>query len=176
MSSRSEARPSRGLADRRSLAVLNMNLSILATSVLVAAFVVPQNPTAQGPAIALARAEAQWQTRGPKSYRFGIRLTCECSPKGMNFRVVGGQVQLPPGADATSQRFCEGFGTVERLFARIRRAIADGGYRIDVKYDAELGYPIWADLDPHREIIDDELFFRVSDFHNLETPDGARWR
>jgi hypothetical protein len=147
-----------------------MNMLGLAAVILVAAFVAPQNPIEQGPSTALARAEARWQARGPKSYRFGIMLTCECFPKGMNFRVVGGQPQLPPGADSASQRFHDSFGTIERLFARIRRAITDGGHRIDVKYDAELGYPIWADLDPRREVIDDELFFRVSGFQTVKMP------
>lgn len=45
--------------------------------------------------MALARAEAQWQARGPKSYRFEILLTCECFPKGMNVRVTGGHAVLP---------------------------------------------------------------------------------
>jgi hypothetical protein len=37
-----------------------------------------------------------------------------------------------------------------------------------VKYDSELGYPIWADLDPSGEVIDDELFFRVIGFRELK--------
>jgi hypothetical protein len=145
-----------------------MNISGLAATILVAAFLGSQHPVEQGPAIALARAEAQWQARGPKSYRFGILLTCFCSPKGMSFRVIEGQAQLPTGADPTSQRFHESYGTIERLFARIRRAIDDGGHRVNVKYDSELGYPIWADLDPRREVIDDELFFRVTGFQGPE--------
>jgi hypothetical protein len=147
-----------------------MNLSGLAAVVLLGAFLVLQDPTEQGPAAALARAEAQWQSRGPKSYKFGVILSCFCFPKGMSFRVVDGKPQLPRGADASTQRFHESWGTVELLFARIRRVIDNGGHRVVVRYHTELGYPIWADLDPRRDVIDDELFFRVSGFQKLDAP------
>ena len=126
-----------------------------------------QEPARDTPALALERAEAQWRTHGPASYQYGIILTCFCAPKAMDFRVVGGQLQFPPSAAATTKQFHEEFGTIERLFARIRRAIGEGGHRVDVKYDAELGYPIWADLDPRREVKDDELFIRVTGFRAI---------
>jgi hypothetical protein len=91
----------------------------------------------------------------------------------MSFRVIEGQVQTPRGADAASARFRDHYGTVEKLFAVIRHALSAGGHRIEVKYDAALGYPIWADLDPRREVIDDELFFRVTGFRRL---DALAWR
>jgi hypothetical protein len=125
------------------------------------------------PAVALARAEARWHLRGAKAYKFGILLTCECFPRGMTFRVVDRQVQPPRGADAATLRFHDRYGTVEKLFAVIRGAIAAGGHRIVVKYDSELGYPIWADLDPRRQVIDDERFFRVTGFRTLESPAGS---
>jgi hypothetical protein len=134
---------------------------------LVAEFPEPakaQQPARDTPALALARAEAKWHAHGPASYEFGVILTCFCSPKGMNFRVVEGRVQFPDRANATTTRFHDAYGTIESLFAKIRQAIDAGGHRIDVKYHADLGYPIWADLDPRREIKDDELFIRVTAF------------
>jgi hypothetical protein len=129
-----------------------------------------QNPTELARSTALARAEAQWQARGPRSYKYGIGLTCFCSPKGMNFHVVAGQSELPRGTEVASQRLHDQYGTVERLFAMIRRAITDGAYRLEVKYDSELGYPIWIDLDRKREVIDDEIFLRVTGFRKVGEP------
>ena len=134
---------------------------------LVAEFPEPataQQPARDTPALALERAEAKWRAQGPASYEFGVILTCFCSPKGMNFRVVDGRVQLPAKANATTTRFHDAYGRIESLFAKIRQAIDTGGHRIDVKYHGDLGYPIWADLDPRREIRDDELFIRVTAF------------
>jgi hypothetical protein len=144
-----------------------MSMSSLALVLLVGSLGL-QIPTEESPSAALARAEALWQERGPKAYRFGIILSCECFPTGMDFRVIGGQVQLPRGADTAAQGFHDTYGTVEKLFAVVRRALAAGGHRIVVKYDSELGYPIWADLDPSGEVIDDELFFRVIGFRELK--------
>lgn len=148
---------------RRLLSVVLLFLiDALATSIGL------QISTEEGPAASLARAEARWHAQRPKSYTFGIVLECECSPKGMSFRVIEGQAQPTGGADAASARFRDRYGTVEKLFAVIRHALSAGGHRIEVKYDAVLGYPIWADLDPRREVIDDEVFFRVTGFRPLE--------
>ena len=148
-----------------------MNLwGIAATGVLVASCAV-QTPT-EDAAAGLARAEARWQAQGPKAYRFGINLTCFCGPlRGMSFRVVDGQVQTPGDADVSTRRFHESYGTMEKLFAVIRGVLDKGGHKVVVKYDAELGYPIWADLDPRRDVIDDELFIRVSGFRITKAPE-----
>lgn len=145
---------------------------IAAAGVLVASLAV-QTPTGDA-AAALARAEARWQAQGPKAYQFGINLTCFCGPlRGMGFRVLDGQVQTPPDADAATRRFHESYGTVEKLFAVIRGVLDKGGHKVVVKYDSDLGYPIWADLDPQREVIDDELFIRVSGFRISKAPEWA---
>ncbi len=119
------------------------------------------------PAVALERAEAKWRERGPKSYTYGVMLTCLCSPKGMDVRVVDGRAQLPDTATAATKGFHEAYGTIEALFERIRRAIDAGGHRVNVKYHDELGYPISAVLDPRRDVIDDEVFIRVTGFRAL---------
>lgn len=150
-----------------------MNMPGLAAAVVTATLLGSQASTREEPAVALARAEAQWQALGPKDYRFGILLTCECFPQGMAFRVIAGNAEPPRHTDVMSQRLHDRYGTVEKLFERIRRALAAGGHRVIVKYDRKLGYPIWADLDPRRDVIDDEVFFRVAGFRRLEAPIGV---
>ncbi len=136
----------------------------MVTIAMMTVLLASQQPAGSEPASALARAETQWQATGPKSYRFTILLSCFCSPRGMSFRVVDGQTQVPPAADLATQRFHETYGSVERIFAVIRRAIADDSYRVNVKYHPVFGYPIWADLDRRRNVADDELFVRISGF------------
>jgi hypothetical protein len=50
---------------------------------------------------------------------------------------------------------------------RIRQSISRGQYRINVKYDEEFGYPRSVDLDPRREVSDDELYFVVRNFQPI---------
>jgi hypothetical protein len=109
------------------------------------------------PEAELARAEARWRERGPKTYQYQVSITCFCAPfLNDRVRVINGVPEPAKGLD--------GFNTVEKLFERIRQAISRGQYRISVKYDDQLGYPRSADLDPRREVSDDELFFVVRSF------------
>jgi hypothetical protein len=73
-----------------------MNVSSVAATIALATSIGLQISTEEGPAASLARAEARWQAQGPKSYTFGIVLTCECFPKKMSFRVIEGQEQPTP--------------------------------------------------------------------------------
>jgi hypothetical protein len=109
------------------------------------------------PEAALAQAEARWRERGPKSYQYQVSITCEC-PRFLNdqVRVVNGVPEPVKGLD--------GFNTIEKLFEQIRRSISAGQHRVSVKYDEQFGYPRSADLDPRREVKDDELYFVVRSF------------
>ena len=112
------------------------------------------------PEAALAEAEARWQARKPVAYEYEIYLSCfGCRyVTDTRARVVNGV----PGEG--------GFSSVERLFERIRQAMSRGQHRIGVRYDPTLGYPISADLDPQRDVKDEELVFHVRGFKVLEVP------
>jgi hypothetical protein len=121
------------------------------------AFLGSEAPQDVPPATALAQAEARWRERGPKTYQYQIAITCFCPPfLNDRVRVTNGVPDPVKGLD--------GFNSVEKLFERIRQAISRGQYRISVKYDEQLGYPRSADLDPRREVKDDELYFVVRSF------------
>jgi hypothetical protein len=117
-----------------------MRISALAATIALTATLALQIPAQEGAAAALARAEALWKA------------------------------QVPPTADVASQRFHDRYGTIEKLFALIRRSLEAGAHRAVVRYHDDLGYPIWLDLDPRRDVIDDELFIRVSGFRKSESP------
>jgi len=50
------------------------------------------------------------------------------------------------------------------LFALIRKAIDDGADRLEVTYDAQLGYPTFINIDYVVNAADDELQVRTSEF------------
>ena len=68
------------------------------------------------------------------------------------------------GSRAGLPKVYERYNTVEKLFAAIRRSLSFGKYRMVVRYDADLGYPVVADLDPRFEVADDELVLKVTEF------------
>jgi hypothetical protein len=149
-----------------------MNVSGVAASILLAASIGSSAAQQKTPAGALAEAEARWQARKPAAYEFTIAVRCECSGQGSRptFRVVGTEAQPLQDLEAASRRFYDHYNTVEKLFAAIRRSITVGEYKIQVRYEAEFGYPIVADLDPQRMVKDDELILRVTKFRRVEMP------
>jgi hypothetical protein len=118
----------------------------------------------------LRRVEAQWQARKPKSYEYALDVRCMlCSARTPpRFRVVNGQSALLDEVPSFTRDVYRSFGTVELLFASIRSTVRRGQYKAAVKYNDEYGYPEVVDLDPRRDVFDDELYFRVIDFRVLE--------
>ena len=127
---------------------------------------VPPKPAA--PAAALAAAEAKWKANKPAAYEFTIEVICFCPPPlGQNpqvFRVTNGVPARVGASDPQVARAYDNFDTIEELFAVIKRFTSGYGIRINVKYDAELGFPVAADLDQAENMADDELRFNVTNF------------
>jgi hypothetical protein len=95
-----------------------------------------------------------------------------CSAKALpRFRVVAGVSHALHEFDPHAQRVYESFGTVDNLFVAIRGRLSRGQYKAVVQYDPEYGYPVVADMDPREEVLDDELYFRVTEFRPLELRD-----
>jgi hypothetical protein len=118
----------------------------------------------------LQRAEAQWQARKPNAYEFAIDARClVCSARTPpRFRVVKGETTLLDEVPSFALDAYRSFGTTEMLFAAIRGTLLRGQYKAVVKYNLEYGYPEFADLDPMRDVFDEELYFRVINFRVLE--------
>lgn len=145
-----------------------MNVWGVAAMVLLGASLGVPGAQEKVPALALAQAETRWLTRQPQAYEFKISVMGAWARSGAAFRVIEGKAQPPRDSSRALQSLHETHGTVEKLFAVIRRTLATGDSRVSVRYDREYGYPIWADLDPHRNVIDDERFFRVTGFRSLD--------
>jgi len=116
---------------------------------------------------ALAQAEARWQQRKPPVYEFGVEVRCYCPgllQTPVMFEVRGTEVRPLQDLKPGERRTYGYYETVEKLFAAIRRALTRGQYKVAIEYDSELGYPVRAEVDPARNVADDELSFKVSGF------------
>jgi hypothetical protein len=82
--------------------------------------------------------------------------------------VVNGESTLLDEVPSFTRDAYKLFGTVELLFASIRGTVQRGQYKVVVKYSVEYGYPEVVDLDPRRDVFDDELYFRIVDFRVLQ--------
>ena len=102
---------------------------------------------------ALNAARARWRDAGLRSYRFRLEVSCYCPDAGVErvIRVRDGRPQGGKGADRSVD-------TVPEMFRQIRDALdnPDAG-DVEVRYDAELGYPRAASLDRIKMAIDDEI-------------------
>lgn len=130
-----------------------------------------QGVAQDGPGLtSLQRAEAQWQARRPKAYEYTIDVRCLlCSaPTPPRFRVVNRATTLLDAVPSFTREVYLSFGTIEKLFAAIRATLARGQDKVAVQYNAVYGYPEVVDLDPRRDVFDEELYFRVIGFRIVD--------
>jgi hypothetical protein len=118
------------------------------------------------PLAALNKAEATWTARRPQGYEFTLDVRCFCPLAGhpVAFRVEGQKSQLLDDVDIRVRPSYEYYNTIEKLLAILRREVTRSPFKMVVSYDENFGYPLQADLDPRQDIVDDELFFRVTTF------------
>ena len=123
-------------------------------------------PKPSDPAAAVAAAEAMWQTNKPSVYEFTIEVICFCPIEKTppTFRVTNGVPARVGASDPKASSMYDYYDTIEELFVVVKRFTARNGIRINVKYDAELGYPRTADLDQAENMADDEMRFNVTNF------------
>ena len=112
----------------------------------------------------LASARARWAAVGPDAYTMTLSRSCFCPEEyrgPYRVSVRGGTVtrvemngQTLPADRALS---------VEALFALLEDATARPAERIDVTYDARLGYPTSVAIDYDARIADEEVAYTVRD-------------
>jgi hypothetical protein len=117
----------------------------------------------------LDRARATWQSAAIRDYTYVVQRGCFCAPDALGpvrvtveDGVVTEAVYLDSGRPVGA--FGNLFPAVEGLFDLIRDAVADKAYRVDVAYDAELGFPTVIDIDYIENAVDDELMVWARDF------------
>jgi hypothetical protein len=118
----------------------------------------------------LAGARSRWARNAPLQYSMTIRRGCECGTEAVGpviVTVVNGAISahyINTGS-AVPKTFAPLFPDVEGLFNLIEAAQRQHYYKVDVEYDAELGFPKSISLDHDKQAIDDESFTIVSEFN-----------
>ena len=110
----------------------------------------------------LADARARWEAAGFDDYRMVIEIQCFCAftgPVAVDVR-DGQPTNITPTDDARGDAAHLGSElTVTAIFDSIAAAQSEGD--VDVAFDPDLGYPIFAALDPMLNAIDDETTYRI---------------
>lgn len=116
----------------------------------------------------LRDARRLWERQGPASYSLTLFRGCECTPEmtgpvvvmvrngnieSRHYTATGASVPVP---------FAFSFPTVEGLFRIVEDAIALDPHRLEVHYDARLGYPASISVDFDRRIADDEFTYTAT--------------
>ena len=119
----------------------------------------------------LRKARQKWEAHRPASYEFTIEVKCFCygiAKTPPAFRVTAGSSVAVSELTGPSAQFYASYNTVDKLFSMIDRYLALGQDKTILQFDDEFGFPTVADLDPQRDVFDDELFLRVTNFRVIE--------
>lgn len=104
----------------------------------------------------LEAAKALWESQNMTDYSLTQTLSCFCTPEYTmphTYEVVNGEIITPIEENAPERH------TVAEAFAMIQEAIDNDVARLDVTYDAELGYPTGIGIDRDLMIADEEQYY-----------------
>jgi hypothetical protein len=119
----------------------------------------------------LAEARGRWAEAGVAHYRFEYFRACECLASEVGPFVVtvrGAEVEDVEGLAGAPLPDGHVAFTVARLFDRIEAAFEQGADRVNVTYDAVLGFPIDVAIDYDLGVADEELLVEVLGFERLD--------
>jgi hypothetical protein len=119
----------------------------------------------------LRAAQARWSQRGLPSYDITVSRGCECLPESTGPAVVSvrdgivvSRTYVSNGAPV-GLAYAESYPTVEGLFKKIDDARRQNPASLEVDYDPTFGYPRRIAIDYDRQMVDDEIVYYASDFH-----------
>lgn len=147
--------------DDRNSGESKMRLAVGLTLLLMAC----QSATA--PQERLDQARARWASRGPRAYSINVTRSCECSGPmtGPVAVLVWNDVvqsrRYVSSGDTVPTSLASAFPSVEEMFSRIERVMAEHPARLDVRYDPATGYPSVVSIDYDARMVDDEIVYRL---------------
>ena len=110
----------------------------------------------------------------PPSYRYVVRKSCFCpvetaQPVRAEVRdgAAANTANAETGAPVAAASFAD-VGTLDQLFVIVQRAIDQGADRVEVRYDAALGYPTLISIDHISNAVDDEVGYSVEQFEAVK--------
>ncbi len=136
---------------------------------LTAALALAACSDATSPSGELAAARRLWAERAPPSYSIVVFRSCECTQQmsGPTLVIVrNGNVesrQYVANGEPVPAAFVNGFPSVDGLFEIIERALRYPAHRLDVDYDATLGYPLRIAIDYDHPAVDDEVTYTTTE-------------
>jgi len=109
----------------------------------------------------------KWTMKNLKDYQYTFSWSCFCPPehnKPVTISVRNGaleSIKYADGSGVVDKTKYPNYRTIEGLFDFLQDAIDRKAYRIDVSYDAKLGYPTSASIDYDQRIADEEKSFKA---------------
>lgn len=120
------------------------------------------------------QAKSAWQASRPDKYSYRMERSCFCLAEG-----VGPFLVEAEGSSVVRVRRVEHLGTspdtievteklasysIDTAFAWVDRMLARDNYNETVEYDPDYGFPSRADFDGSKQVADDEISLRITDF------------
>jgi hypothetical protein len=116
----------------------------------------------------LAAAVAKWEATATPSYRFTLERSCEClyaTPLRVTVRNgIVLRAQVIATGDFLLDTELGAVQTVPQIFTILARALDQPAASFFARYDPTWGFPTEASVDGSRQVVDDEITFRLSDF------------
>jgi hypothetical protein len=127
------------------------------------------------PATALEQNRQKWAGQEISHYRFNLMIGCFCafrSQMPLTVEVQNGKIVSIETADGSpivegSRQIFEQAGMMEKLFAVIEEAQANGADELAVVYDPTYGFPSQISINPIKNATDDEISYYVENFQVL---------
>jgi hypothetical protein len=146
-----------------------MSAAILRIASCIALIAASACQSGTGPGLEASIARERWEERRPAAYQYTVRRSCECLPEMTGPVIVivdGGTVTRRYVANnaVVSSTFAALFPTIDELFDIIEDARRQDAASLVVDFDPTYGFPTRVSIDYHREMADDEIVYRASDF------------
>ncbi|WP_455204031.1 DUF6174 domain-containing protein [Kaarinaea lacus] len=110
-----------------------------------------------------------WQQKTSSNYDFTLKQQCYCLDeltKPLRISVREGTIVAVKNietAEVLPQKHWKDLYTVEAWFTVIENAIIKKAEKLEVHYDAKLGFPTTIDIDMHSRLADDNLRASITD-------------
>lgn len=127
----------------------------------------------RGPTSQLEQHRQQWQAQRITHYRYTFQQQCFClvdATQPVKIEVRGdGQPSIVQGQDgnAANAALFASFDSIDKLFQHIAEAEANKPAELTVTYDKDRGFPTALTLDQSKQMADEEISYKVSEFEVL---------
>lgn len=118
----------------------------------------------------------KWQKSGLSNYTFVLDRYCFCGGGAYPAKIIvtdkkisqvfATDSQEPVSIDST-QNYADFYPNINGLFNLIQDATERQADQLDVRYDDKYGFPLDIDIDYSKEMVDDEIEYRITSFSNF---------